>query len=342
MKTMLRILTAFALILALGANASATNWTNANGTGLWSDPLNWDAGLPGTAWIFDPAAGTCVISGGYAAVSDPYAVLGSGGVGLSDLEIRDTSSLSVNGNFFIGNGGGTDVIAELRMYDSATMTTVGWVELGQIGGDNRVIATGSTVTDAQGGTFVGNWAGTIGLVDLSGSAQWITPELNIGISGTGTVNVADSSVLTVAGGIRLGVYDVAGASFGTMNINGGATSSALTDVGVDDPGLLAIIGGTLNTGLLNVGDEGTVTVDGGTTTITDLNLNLAGSLTLTDGSITILGIDKTPELALWEMLGQFSAPYYGFDGTNTIILPEPATLMLLTLGGLAVIRRRGR
>ena len=147
--------------------------------------------------------------------------------------------------------------------------------------------------------------------------------------------------MSVTGGIRLGTY-ATGSSFGTMNISGGATSSALVDVGVDDPGVLDMIGGTLSSGLLNVGDFGTVTVGGGAMTLTDLNLNLAGSLDLAGGSITLLDIDKTGELALWEALGQFSAPDYYFDGVNTVIVPEPATMMLLVTGGLAAIRRRRR
>ena len=331
-------------VFVMCSSATAEIWTNGTGNGLWSDAGNWDGvSFPGTYWITDPALGTATISGSYAASSTGYAVLGQGIAGVAAVEINDTSSLTVSGPFYVGNAAGAGAIAEIRLNDSAQLSTtgaVGWIELGQIGGDNRLIATGNSQINADYAVFVGNWAGSTGSVDLSGFASLTTADFNVGISGIGNVDIADSASLNVSGGIRLGTY-VAGASFGTMNVNGGAVTSGLSEIGVDEGGLLQLIGGTYDTGLLDIGDVGSVLLSGSTVTATDLNLNLAGSLAVTGGSMTILGIDKTAELGLWEALGQFSGSY-AFDGTDTVITPEPATMALMAIGGLAALRRKRR
>jgi len=257
---------------------------------------------------------------------------------------------------------------------NAVRVTGGSVDAWQIvAGDN---ATGRLEVSGAGQVAVRDWIGVgknsngNGAFTLTGG-QVDTYKLSIGLAGTGAFTMTDGVLnLTTNRGtdarIRLGE----GAGLGVWNMEGGtvyapkdivvgySTSAGSTD-------LLNMSGGDVYAGTLVVGryGDGTVTLSGGS-----LYLNYAGNVSTNSGADTLLfdtnGGDGTLDLAGGELVwmgGDFTAQVNAFvasgdivadggagtvttwfDGTDTIAIPEPATLGLLAfLGGAMVwIRRR--
>jgi hypothetical protein len=91
---------------------------------------------------------------------------------------------------------------------------------------------------------------------------------------------------------------------------------------------------------------GSVYVGAGGLNINNLSSPI-GKLNITEGTLYLLG-DATAMVQLFTLLGGLVAYdgagtiQYAFDGTNTIVtaIPEPATLLLLTLGAVTALRRR--
>lgn len=81
--------------------------------------------------------------------------------------------------------------------------------------------------------------------------------------------------------------------------------------------------------------------DNGLVTVENLLFQTAGSdLTITGGKLLVgnLSVQEVQDLIGVSILG--SGLVVGTEGAYTSVTPEPATLLVLALGGLAVIRRR--
>jgi hypothetical protein len=165
---------------------------------------------------------------------------------------------------------------------------------------------------------------------------------------------------TLAVGDRLSIGTAGSDVHGYMNVLGGAiTVGGPLVVGGQDPydtgewgagnGSLAMSGGTMNvTGNLQLGyyaGTGDMDLSGGTIIAATLEMTANGSLTVTDEGMLVL---PGNQLALvngyigsgWiSGAAEFltSGPY---AGNTAVLVPEPTTLVLLGVGGLALLRRK--
>lgn len=88
---------------------------------------------------------------------------------------------------------------------------------------NLTIQNGSTLTSTGTEFHIGNGAGSIGTVTVTGpGSQWTTSgaTIEIGAGGNGTLNIQNGGTVVAQGGITFGTF--AGGD-GTLNINGGST-----------------------------------------------------------------------------------------------------------------------
>ncbi len=348
------ILTSVCLLMVLfgaaGPALAVNIWVNNAANGNWADGVNnWTDGVtPATtdAWLISPTVGTAVISGGSAETVAAYMVVGQGQSGTTDLEIRDTSSLNVAGGpIYMGNGSNIDAVGEIRLRDSASLTVNGFIDMGQFPNcKNNVYASGSSSLNVPGGLFVGNNVGTIGVLDLSGNSVTSTGSVIVGQQGYATLDVSENAVLNVASNLNIGNYIAA--STGIANISGGTITSDTFLVGGLGSGTLNMSAGVINVaGEFSVagGDNfGHVQLDGGTITAAELVLNTVGTMQITgDGMMILEGADWTIEMEDYLFSGQLDATVR-FDGANTVLtaVPEPASLMLLSLGGFLIRRKK--
>jgi hypothetical protein len=178
----------------------------------------------------------------------------------------------------------------------------------------------------------------------------------------------NSGTLTVGNGLRCGGSSSSRRS-GQLFVNGGVINApAYLAVGYGPgtasnvTGWLYMTAGTINAGSFDIGrviaTNGYADIDGGTIYATDFRMRPAGgtgtvSLDMSGGGgaggakIIITG-DKTAAIygyidSGWIKTNGVAWEDYSlvtWDGTNTTIIPEPATLCLLGLGALSLIRRK--
>jgi hypothetical protein len=223
------------------------------------------------------------------------------------------------------------------------------------------IGDGVTVTLTREGTYSSSYVGTyydsgLGTLNLTGSgALTFSQEMGLsladGPTGTGAINMSGTSYMNPScfyGGMRgngvLNITDdavlamrtdgtlytpgfyVGNMSYGyaltaTFNQSGNATvsSASALDLGGANTGIYNMSGGLLSLGAgINIGGtDDAFNYSGGTIVMAGNQIGTLATLNdLTAGAVEV------------------------FDGTNTTITPEPATLLLLGLGGLLLRRRR--
>jgi len=127
-------------------------------------------------------------------------------------------------------------------------------------------------------------------------------------------------------------------SVGTLDINGGTVSVAQMIglgwdggtgyVNVNDGGLLA---------LSNIHGDGATSIKGGSL----LSINGTGVITLPNDFVGVIETYAGAGLIAGDGIpGNVQASFA--DGVTTVVVPEPASMILLGLGGLALLRARSR
>ena len=232
---------------------------------------------------------------------------------------------------------GTTTAGTLNIKDSASLTSTDGGETIYIGDQKlgTVNLSGGTLTAINGETWVGWW--TTGVLNISG----------------GTANLK-----------KVVIYD------GQLNITAGTLTSTNSDLQIDwdeISSLLAISGGAANLRGIKMGNaKGTLTLTGGALNLgtggiyghASSTINLGGgTLKLSDGGaialaldsdkVDYLYIDGVQQLAgTWGKTGSgadyINDTYFKGNGVLTVLLPEPATMALLGLGGLGLLLRRKR
>lgn len=238
------------------------------------------------------------------------------------------------------------------------------------GSDNAAAATTWTNALANGNiNAAGNWSNGLPTIAAANGAQVFTTALVINqvfnngtdnkaaflITGTGGMTVATGGLFTFSGDGLIGtgafgnstithtggalIQDAAGAGFlightkvGTYNISGGllnvtGTSASLT---------IAFLAGSSGSSL-NVSGNGLVDIASGR----NLVINNGGTLNVTDGGLLIWRNRTLAETNSFGGTVNALKTQVGNDVYFTAV-PEPSSIALLGLGGLALILRRRR
>ena len=311
MKHCISIVTVTALMfpLAMAAPALAIDWDGEGGDGLWNTPANWVGDRV-------PDNDSTTIKNG------DSVVVARNAPGTGRFVINGGSTLTIEANIFLGGGADTYIGGD----DETTATTAGTVI--QTGGivtnndDVNMDDGGVAEYHMDGGTFSCPGYFDLGLatslLEISGGSFTVGADVRWG---AGTIRVQGyeygPSGSEVANAI---LFDRVQANTGTldMELRNGTTGLGIATINV--------------TGAINLPTTLNVTLEPGAALPaigTSYDLISAGSL------IGTIGIENLP--ANWEL----SYPT-GNQIVQLTYVPEPATVSLLAIGGLTLIRRRKR
>lgn len=279
-----------------------TTWTG--GIGNWSNPAQWNNGVPNGNF-------NAFIDGGNPTVS-PVTLDISASV--NNLAITSGDSLGINNNLALTVNGNT-----LSNAGQLTMNSVGNTTELVIGGSNVTLSGGGTVTlsnDPQ--NFIFGTAGTNTLTNqetIQGAGTIGNNQLTLVNSGTINGNVSNALNINPSGGTtNTGILEAS--SGGTLNLFGnvtntggtiqatGAGSTLVVESGATitggtlttgTGGLVQSLGGTFNgltnSGTLQVPNNNTATLVGAINNTGAIQLNSVGNLTelIVGGSHVTLG-----------------------------------------------------
>ena len=302
----------FVLMFGLVSSATAADtifWTNGTGNQNWTDIGNWDVRVPD--WdakaTFDPGLAGAIINVGDAALAERVA-LGHKVAGVAADLTMNGGTLDVEKEFYIGGD------------DSSQLNVTGIFNM-----------HGGTVTVGPGSDkfFVGYYGTGVlymtgGLIEVGGSGRvYIAGEKP---NSTGTV-VMEGGTIIAHSRVRVGNK---GGSSAYLYMHDGVIETPMfqIDNGDADIAVVKLYGGVIRTGAFEMGPNGSLDLEMG-------NLVIDGDVTAAVGAYG-------GQITAYGGIGNVSIAYHaGYD--KTIVsgcLPEPATMTLLALGGLALLRRR--
>jgi len=303
--------TAFVTLAAYSPTASAATF---NGSGLVQDAGNWTGGLPTTA--------------------GNVGIIGAGDSG----EVGNTTALatevSVNGLFIDQQGGnifstsfrGSEFVSTVWTISGGTMNTLGqsWTSGSSLtlnGGGAINVDSGRDFLLSNGSTFTMD-GGTMSVGDQFSSA-----------STGGTFNLN-------AGTLTVGNFGTGFNSSGTYNFNGSSLTAG--SYGSSQK----VSARTINFGAA----AGTVEITGNFDALnTTIDWTAGSNYTLTIGSLLDTGVATTYETLYTEgqilFEGANTDPFasvFSVSGNTLSLIPEPASLALMGLGGLLMLGRGRR
>lgn len=225
--------------------------------------------------------GILEISGGTlnaARTTNPGFAIGGGNNGRGFVKMTG-GTLNITEQFKIGNGSATATPAHAGFtLDSGTITSGSWIVVGANFDRSLLTQNGGSITlNANRMTIGAGGNGSIGVVNLNGGTFDIAAGANTGIflgeNGTGTLNVMGSAALSMATN--------GGATSGTMQFGGNATSLA---------GTLNLLGGSLSTFGVTKGNSTATAVyqvnfNGGTLKAVQTNPNFLAALANTEAYV---------------------------------------------------------
>jgi hypothetical protein len=225
----------------------------------------------------------------------------------------------------------------------------------------------------SGGTVHGEWiflnyanGGDSSLYELSGDGQIIAdtiwayqpwgPAVFRQTGGTVTLSGYRGQIVVGHASGHWGLFDMQAGVFSAEAVYVGSEvpGMSLWDPGAGGKGTFRHVGGTVSVGLLRIGERG----------ILESPLAGAGHQAIEVSGIATLGgiwqvLDQGAEIGRFDIItaeGGFSDSFdtinlpgagwsWGIEDNRTLwveLVPEPATLSMLALGGLAIMRRRRR
>ncbi len=340
-----------------------------------SDPSTWDSNTVGT--IGQIGYGTMSITGGSDVIdNDGYIGRYSGSTGA--VSVDGANSTWTNSDYFyvgyygngtlgITNGGAVSSGPGYVGYQSgvtgavtvdganSTWTNSSSLRVGCSGNGTLNITDGGAVSSGPG--YIGDSSDGTGVVIVDGAGStWTNEYLRVGRSGNGTLNITNGGAVSSGSG----VIGFAGyAAFGEITVDGANsiwTNSSSLRVGFLGDGTLNITGG----GLVSVAGTLAIDLNGGDDSF--INMATGGMLAVFGGDaddllVDFLGIiEGTDAIRYWDGSGwaDITGATLGLDytleyltdgdltGYTMLTVPEPATMLLFGLGGIALRRKRQR
>ncbi len=321
------------LVLVMAGNALAvdTDWNNADGDRRWDNANNWSTGAVPTA-------------------DDKASIRNVG-----DGPIIDSSTTAVAAAVPVGDWGNTNTLD----ITGGSLTTNGWFILGYGAADvgTFTVSGGTTTIPGTSNDLSVGFMGT-GHLNMSDGEITVGDRLYVGRQATGT------GYLTMTGGlitINDDLYVEDGTAY--IDMSGGEIDISSRIYLGNDAGAEAYL--TMTGGLIALGDlmvvgrnnaVSEVSLDGGILDIgTWLEMGPNGAIDITDGTL-VIGGDRLSDGVTNSIMpfisdgritafGNNGILDYSYDAdsnttTVTAVVPEPATICLLALGGLGFIRRR--
>lgn len=291
----------------------------------WAATVDWDGGGDGCSWIDNTNWKNDVLPGS-----------------LDTAIIRGTSPDPGNSNVSINNTQtGTCAILSVAQNDTATVTVNTGGTLTVAGNAIRVGWTsntgyfnisGGTVTASAGSLEVGKNDGQGEVVQSAGSAAYKNMYLGEGSSSS------KGSYYLNGGSVTTGWLSGKGGNFYYEQTAGCLTASQLRLNYSTGSGELHLDGGTMHTtGNLAMNGSRKMDITGGTLTLADTDqVDYNNILTyVSNGWITGYDFaDLNHVIVSWDEASEVT--------TVTAAVPEPATISLLCVGGLALVQRRRR
>ena len=229
------------------------------------------------------------------------------------------------------------------------------------GGDGSLLIADSMAVLSSSG-FLAHQPGSMGVATVTGEGStWTTGTLNVAFVGDATLAITDGGTVNCTDGYigREDAFTGGGPrrrSIGVATVSGAGSTWVCSDdlsVGVDGDGTLNILHG----GLVKVADRLTIQEDNDGSSF--VNMATGGMLALygqADGSLFdfMANIHGQGPIRYWDDgtgWADITGATYGDDytlsyltagdlaGYTVLTVPEPATLSLLALGGLALLRK---
>jgi len=197
-----------------------------------------------------------------------------GKAGLGTMNISNQATLTVNALTISQNGPTGNPAQESKVMITGNtqggvqtiLTVTGALTVGD-SGTGELDVTGGAVLQTFQTVNVGNQSASMGTVSVTGNSTWNATggQINIGVSGTGTVDLQSGAVLENANNVSIaatdgiGTLNVTTASAGMNSLNlGGGNGFALTSYSV----LSIMQGGSVHSNTLAIGGNSAITVDG--------------------------------------------------------------------------------
>jgi len=310
------------------ANTSqAFRWTEATGmVGLGDLP----GGIFGSAAKGVSADGSVVVGRGAPASwyqafrwTEAGGMVGLGYLAGGSYPESVATGVSADGSVVVGSSTSSPGSEPFLWNSTAGMVGLGGFESRYYGGANAVTPDGALVvgTCNHGQVDAYRWTKAGGMVAIGGSNSWGTAVSRDGSVVVGSTSSGHQAYRWTAAGGMVGLGDLAGGSFESQAFGVSGDGEIVVGYGSVDSGALAIIW-DLQHGMRELK----------TVLTTECGLDLTGWRL---GFAT--GISDDGRV----IVGYGSGPQGGTEAWMAVI-PEPTTLSLLALGGLAVIRRRRR
>lgn len=321
---MKRLILLLICLIAAGTGLAATHyWTNAVNQdfatfGNWNTQQN---GSGSTLTTFSGNAMYINIGGSQGAIisADISGLTGSGSVRLG----YGTAGANVGGDLYVSGG--------VNAFDNSLQVggnTIGQSTLTMVGGTLKF--NNSYVTIGEGTTGAVAAKGTVLMSGGTLETDRMTICNNIGTTGTldisgGNIKIVNYKATTTSGSLRMGSGNA------TLIIRGTAVVEVekLTLGNGTGTGIFTMSGGELFTGDVTFATGVVTNFEGGVWTLTGDKTTVIDDA-ITNGFITHSGGNNLIGVA-------YNA---GSDTTIVSIIPEPATLALLGLGGLLIRKRK--